>query len=363
MTAIATPGANSGANSSTKSAVLMDAPDDIFEFNRWAVEQGWSDGLPMLPPLPSRVQALLDAYPGDPARVVARLASRYGAATVERIAVNAVMAGCESGCLDVLVAAVEGMADPRFNLDGVQPTTHSCGVMVMVNGPRARELGLHSGAGLFGPGFRANATIGRAVRLILQNIGGAVPGVTDRSTHGCPAKFSFCFAENEADSPWDPYHVRLGFQPTDSTVTVVAAEGPHNINDHASREPAGILATITASVASMGANNAYIRDSEYFVGLGPEHARILSNAGWTIPDIQSHIHRNATIPYGRWRRGGMIGIFPQPRTIQVAGDTDPVPMSDGPEDVRIIVVGGPGRHSVWIPTVAIGRAVTRRIGN
>jgi hypothetical protein len=339
----------------------LEAPDDVVEFNRWAQARGISDGLPLIPPTPERVRAFLATDKGDPKRTIAKLAPNYASATVERIAINAVMAGCEPGCIDVLIAAVAAIAEPSFNLDGVQPTTHPCGVMMMVNGPRAREVGLHCGSGLFGPGFPANATIGRAMRLMLWNIGGAVPGVTDRATHGTPAKFTFCFAENEVDSPWEPYHVRMGFPAGSSTVTVEAAEGPHNINDHASKEPAGVLAAITNTVASMGANNAYLRNSDYFVGLGPEHARILADAGWTIPDIQSHIHRNATIPYRTWRRGSMFGIFPQPLTLQVAADDDPVPMSDRPEDVRIVVVGGPGRHSVWIPTVAIGRSVTRRI--
>ena len=161
---------------------------------------------------------------------------RNGIVSVEAIAVNAVMAGCRPEHLPVVLTAVEAALVPDFNLFAVQSTTHPCSPLIIVNGPVAAELGVNSRYGAFGPGHRANATIGRAVRLCLLNIGGAAPGVLDRSTQGQPSKYSFCIAENEAESPWEPLHVERGFEPGHSTVTVVGCENPHNINDHVSTD-------------------------------------------------------------------------------------------------------------------------------
>ena len=334
--------------------------EDVDAFVELARANRWGDGLPLVPATIDRVAATLDATVRASDEVVAVLPPRWADATVEAIAINSVMAGCRPQHLPIILTAVEAVADPDFNLLAVQATTHPCGVMVLVNGPAADRAGVHSGAGLFGPGFEANAAIGRAMRLVLQNIGGAYPGETDLATHGSPAKFTFCFAENESENPWEPMHVEMGFDINDSTVTVAAAEAPHNINDHASEEPIGILLTMAQTIATMGKNNAYTQ-SDYFVILGPEHAALIARHGWTKRDVQEYLFFRARIPYPDWSRGGMFGILPQPKYISAGDSAISVPMSRHADDIRVVVAGGPGRHSLWIPTFGLGRSVIRKI--
>lgn len=342
----------------------IDVPEDLDDFNEWAMANNWGDGLPLVLPTVERVERMARGVGLSPDFVIGTVPLSYADASLEKVAINAVLAGCEPRHMPILVAAVEAMLKPEVNLYGAQSTTHPCAMMVMVNGPAARAAGLHCGAGAFGPGFRSNATIGRAVRLILQNIGGArASDTTDRATQGGPAKFTFCFAENEADSPWPPYHVDLGFNADESTVTVVAGEGPHNIENHARQDSSGVLLSVAHTIATLGNNNAYIRNSDYFVAFGPEHARILADGGFTKRDVQEYLYERARIPYRLWRLGGLVGIFPQPRYMDVVDDDFMVPMSDMPDDVHLCVVGGVGKHSSFIPTVGIGRSATVRVNH
>src|SRR4029453_11298925 len=174
-------------------------------------ERGWTDGLPIVPPTERRVHEFLKQTPRDPREIVGVLPPRQGEATIEKIAVNAVMAGCRPEYFPVVVAAIEALADPLFNLDSVQATTHPVAPLVVVNGPIARELGINGGYNAYGQGFHANLTIGRAIRLLLMNVGGGLPGTGDRATQGSPAKIAYCVAENEEASPWEPLHVEHGF--------------------------------------------------------------------------------------------------------------------------------------------------------
>ena len=177
--------------------------------------------------------------------------------TIQAMAANAVMAGCKPEYFPVVTAAMRGVLDPDFNLHGTLATTHSCAPMVMVSGPIRKELNINCGSNCFGQGWQANATIGRALGLMLLNIAGAKPGEMDRSTQGNPAKFTFCFGENEEENPWTPYHVQRGFAPTDSVVTVMSGEGPHNLNDHGSTTGDGLLTTFAGGMANPGANTVY----------------------------------------------------------------------------------------------------------
>jgi hypothetical protein len=263
--------------------------------------------------------------------------------------------------MPVITTAVEAMLDPAFDLYGVQATTHPCGVVVIVSGPLAHELGINGQTGCFGPGFRANATIGRAIRLIQQNVGGAFAQSTDMATQGNPAKFSFCFTENVAASPWEPFHVSLGFPADATTVTVVSGEGPNNINDHVSKAPDGVMFTIAHTIATIGKNNAYARDSDYFVVFGVEHAGILGRAGWSRRDVQKYLYERARIPYREWKRGGMFGMALVDPVVAAADDDMEITMTMTPDDVRVLVAGGGGRHSAWIPTFGANRSVTRSI--
>ena len=186
-----------------------------------------------MPPTAERVERMLRHARRPPTTSSRTIAPGFGAATVERIAINAVMAGCDPEYLPVLIAAVEAVADREFNLQGIQATTNPVAVWMIVNGPLADELGVNAAFNCLGQGTWANATLGRALRLVLQNIGGALPGEMDRATQGQPGKYTFCCAENEAANPWEPLHVERGFTRDESTVTVVGADGTLNMNTHA----------------------------------------------------------------------------------------------------------------------------------
>ena len=236
------------------------------------------------------------AYTGrDPKEVFAILPPRWGEATVEKMAVNAVMAGCLPQYFPVVLAAVSAMAEEAFNLYAVQATTHPCSPLILVNGPLAKELNINGRYNALGQGWRANATIGRAVRLILLNIGGGEPGVLDRATVGQPGKYSYCLAENEAENPWTPLHVEKGFSKEDSTVTVFAAEAPHNINDHRSTTAKDILKTIAHSIAIPGCNNA-LTAGEFLLLLGPEHAATIAGDGFSKEDVKKFLYEEARVP-------------------------------------------------------------------
>ena len=329
--------------------------DDYDAVQNLYLERGWSDGLPITPPTPERVEAMLAAANLDPQRVVAELPPHWGEATVERLAVNAVMAGCLPEYLPVIIAGVAAMSDPAFNLYAIQSTTHSCAPLLIVNGPIRQQLGLNSSSGAYGPGWRANATIGRAVRLALLNIGGGYPGVGDMSTQGAPSKYGYCVAENEAENPWEALHLERGFSPDQSTVTALAGEPPHNINDHTGRSAEEILTIIAGAMAVTGANNAYT-GGETLLALGPEHAATIAGDGFSKDDIREWLNRHARIPLERYTQDTMLerfGHIPD----------GPVPMVATPEDLAIIVLGGPGKHSSWVPTFGgATRSVTREIG-
>ena len=232
------------------------APNRIEAINRVFANRGWTDGLPVLPPTPERCEAMLAGR--DPNEVAAIVEPRLGRATLGKIAANAVMAGCEPSHFPVVLAAVCAMCEPEFNLKAIQSTTHPCTVGCLVGGPIVAEIDMNGAYNALGQGNRANASIGRALRLILINIGGASPGALDRSTMGSPAKYAFCFAENAEANPWPSHHEELGLDPTASHVTVFGVEGPHNVNDHYGRDAEEILLTVAGTLASPGANNFYL---------------------------------------------------------------------------------------------------------
>ena len=332
----------------------IDVVDEYESIQQLYLERGWSDGLPIVPPTPERVEKMLQGTGLDPQHVVVEIPPNWGAATVEKLAVNAVMAGCLPDYLPVIVAAVDAMGDPAFNLYAIQATTHSCAPLIIVNGPIRAALGLNSSSGAYGPGWRANATIGRAVRLVLFNVGGGYPGVGDVSTQGAPSKYSYCVAENEEQSPWQPLHVDRGFRLEQSTVTVVAGEPPHNINDHSGRSAEEILTIVAGAMAVTGANNAYT-GGETLLAFGPEHAATVANDGFSKEDVVEWLRQRAQIPLERYTRDTLLERF------QSIPD-GPVPMVPAAEDLAIIVLGGPGKHTSWVPTFGGStRSVTREI--
>jgi hypothetical protein len=334
---------------------MIEVPADLDAFQDEMERRGWGDGLPLVPPTPERVAAFVSAAGRPAGELVAALPPTWSEATVEKVAVNAVMAGCRPEHLPVVLAAIRAAAQEPFNLYAVQTTTHPCAVLVIVSGPIASDLGMNAGYGAFGPGSRANATIGRAVRLVLMNVGGARPGTLDRATQGTPAKYTYCVAENEAASPWEPLRVALGFGAGDSVVTVVAGEGPHNINDHGSTTASSLLRQIAGTLAIPGSNNAYMQGDSYLF-LGPEHARQLAAEGLGRAAVQRLVFEGARIPRERFGPGQLARIEEVLSAGQVEMTREALWVGAGPEDVRVLVVGGDGRHSCWVPTFGMTRS-------
>ncbi|HEY7708841.1 MAG TPA: hypothetical protein VIG57_02290 [Candidatus Entotheonella sp.] len=329
--------------------------------------QEWSDGLPVVPPTESLVSQMLDSGHRDPSEVIGHVPPRFGEATVESVAVHAVMAGCQAAYFPVVLAALEALLDPRFGLHGVIATTHVSTPLLIVNGPIVRELDINAGYNLFGQGWRANATIGRATRLVLNNLGGAVPGGTDQSTLGHPGKFTYCIAENEVDSPWPPLHVERGFAPDDSTVTVLAAAAPYSMSDFFNNTALGIMRTFADCMSNTGSANLY-RGGEMLVVVGPEHARDMSRDGWSKTDIKYYLYEYARKPYAEARLGGMYSDDVRrdlwPRWIDYNRADVTIPLVRTPDEILVIYGGGAGRHSAWVPgwgNVDRSRTVTRKI--
>jgi hypothetical protein len=324
--------------------------------------QGWTDGLPIVPPTAARVEDMLGGIDAEPDHVVGKLPPLWGEATVEKVAINAVMAGCEPAAMPVLVTALEAMLDPAFNLYGVQATTHPVAPLAIVHGPAAARLGMHAGPGVFGPGNRANATLGRAIRLCLWNLGGARPGQGDMATQGSPAKYTYAIAEREEASPWGPLHASLGVDAGESAVTVFGGEAPHNVNDHVSQRAPNLLTVIADTAATLGSNVGwYFSQSQLLLVLGPEHAATIAADGFTRADVQRYVYEHARLPLHRLKQGGMWGIHDWPRWMQTANDHALLPVVPGPDDVYVMVAGGAGKHSAVVPNCCFSRAVTRRV--
>jgi hypothetical protein len=338
----------------------IEADDDFDAVNALCLERGWGDGLPIVPPTADRVERTL-AYCNRPlTEAVARVAPRYGEATPLRLAANAVMAGCRPEYFPLLLLAIEAMCEEPFNLYGIQATTHPVAPLVIVNGPIARELGLNAGHNAFGPGTHGNATLGRAIRLALLNIGGAIPGVGDMSTFGAPSKYSYFVAENEGASPWEPLHVERGFPSDATTVTVIGAECPHNVNDHESTSAEGILTTIAGTMATTG-NNDIFYDAQPLVVLGPEHAKTVADDGFSKADAKRFLVEHATVPLGRFSKENIERRFRMVQKERYGNaplDT-PIPIVRRAEEIIIAVIGGAGKHSAVVPTFGATRSVTR----
>jgi hypothetical protein len=243
------------------------------------------------------------------------------------------------------------LSHPAFNLNGVQATTHMAAPLLLVNGPVAAAIGMNGGANCFGPGNRANATIGRAVRLVLLNVGGAWPGELDRSTLGHPGKYTYCIAENEAASPWPPYHVEKGHAPGDSTVFALAAEPPHSVTNHVADDPQGILDSIASAMSTIAHNNA-VASGACAVVIGPEHAATIAGRGWTRSDVRAYLWMNTTNTFADIsfsNRYGKVYNRALPRWYKREPGAR-IPIVPGPDDIHLFVAGArAGRFSAFIP--------------
>ncbi len=341
-------------------AKLIEAPADLDELNRFYIKRRWGDGLIIAPPTQEAVRRMLRHTNRAPHEVVATIAPGMGAATVEYIAIQGVMAGCYPEYLPVLIAAAEAVATPKFHLQAIQATTNPSAVWLIVNGPIARWLEVNSGAGCLGQGAWANATLGRALRLILQNIGGALPGEMDKATQGQPAKYTFCCAENEAASPWAPLHVERGFAADANTVTVVGALGTWSMNMTAKKGEEVI--SMIGDTMQYPASSDYMYGGAPFILLSPQHANLFHREGWSKAEVKQRLWDASKIRAGR-SKGSEFERMATGRRAELGeiGLESMVPISEKAEDISIIVAGGPGSHSVFVPVSAHTRSVTKEI--
>lgn len=280
-------------------------------------DRGWSDGLPVVPPTEARVLRMLDATSRAPDEVVAVVPPDLAECTVEKVAINAVMAGCKPEYLPVVLACVEAACTDRFNIHGVLATTMPVGPVVIVNGPIRRQLAMNSGVNVLGQGNRANLTIGRALQLVIRNVGGGKPGGVDRAAHGNPGKLSACFAEDEEGSPWEPLSVWRGFAPGTNTVTLFAGEGPRCVVDQGSRDPDSLAESFAACLSAVHHPRQLNRE-DVLVVVGPEHATRFRDAGWSREDLVARLHERCRVD-GREKfsrqgilvvhAGGSAGLF------------------------------------------------------
>jgi hypothetical protein len=331
-------------------ASVRDAFDELEDM----FERSWTDGLPVVPPTPERVEAMLGGRDG--AASLGHVPPALGEATLARVASCAVLAGCRPAYFPVVVAAVEAMLDPAFNLHGQVVTTSPPGQIVIVNGPIRHELGLNSRMGALGPGARANLTIGRAVRLVAQLTGGGVPGGLDRATLAQPGKLAFCFAEDEEASPWEPLHVERGLPAGASTVTLVAGDAPLSVSDHRSKTPAGLAETIGWAAAATWSPFWWPMDATSLFVLAHEHVRLFADAGWSKADVRRSIFEQVRRPARELRRGETT-----PLVLNADPDAE-IAKWDDPERIVIVVAGGEaGRFSaVCGPALGMGAAVVTR---
>ena len=310
-----------------------------------------TDGLPVIVPTPERVERMVLATGLDGDLVLAELGPVMGRATVAKVATAAVMAGCLPDHMPLVVAAVRAIADPRFDLTEMQATTHAVAPLILVNGSVRLAAGVASGFGALGPGHRANASIGRALRLAMINIGGGRTGESDMALLGHPGKFTFCLAETEEASPWEPLHVARGFAAEQSVVTVVSAESPHSVmvvvdgDDPSSPDRA--LTALSSAFSAVATNNAMLRGGAGVVVLNPEHAAVLAGAGMSRADVAQALVERC----GNTRSA----LARQAPAFAGAGDPDDfLPCFFRPEDVLILVAGGGGLYSTVMPTWCAG---------
>ena len=257
--------------------------------------RGWSDGLPLVPPTEERVLRMLDGTARDPQEVLGLVPPALAAATVEKIAVNAVMAGCKPEYLPVVLAAVEAVLDESFAMHGVLATTMFVGPVVVVNGPVRRRIGMNSKGNALGQGNRANAAIGRALQLVIRNIGEGRPQEVDRATLGNPGKLSYCFAEDEEGSSWEPLSVERGLKPGQSAVTVFAGYGLQGIVDQTSRDPESLARSFAGSLRALS-NVKHAPSCDALLVVCPEHHRTFKNAGWSKARLYEELYRLCEIP-------------------------------------------------------------------
>ena len=326
---------------------------DTAEAIEFYYNKGWADGLPVIPPTEGSIQAMLDAAGLEPGYEITFIEHRQVSVAAEKAAINAVMAGCKPEYMPVIVAALEGIGDPLYGYHGPSTSTGGSAVFMLVNGPIARELEINHGDNLFGPGWRANATIGRAVRLVMRNVIGTMPGQLDRSTLGHGGKYTFCIAENEEESPWPPVHVERGFKPEQSAVTVLAALAPHQFYNQLSNTANGILTTVCAHMRiSAGVG----MQPQYVIVISGEHMKVMAREGWSKHDIKRFCFENTQTSVAELKR-----INLRPEEISPEDENTMFTLVASPEDFIVVAAGSEaGAFSAFIPGWG-GKVVTESV--
>ncbi|MDB5866026.1 MAG: hypothetical protein JWO70_3832 [Betaproteobacteria bacterium] len=349
------------------SAVMTEAPtlelEDSWEkINEWFLEHDLTDGLPIVPPTRPRVNAMTEyverALGWKAADVIGTLAPKQGQATIEKIAANAVMAGCRPEYMPVLIACVKGIADPKFNLDAVQTSTHNTSPLPIVNGPMSRAIDLNWGYNNTGSRWRATSTIGRALQLLMINVGGT-PGSINIHTQGHIARFEHVIAENEDENPWEPLHVERGYATDASTVTVIPACTAAMIDDNGGSQTAkDLLKTLTRSIAYVGNRNINGKGQPLLI-LAPQHARLIALGGYSKADLKRFIWEHARVPVRDIPRGNLVNYSVHNMKLYADIDDDcGMPIAERAEDIVIVVMGGVGTHSLSVQTRLASENVT-----
>ncbi len=324
-------------------------------------DRGWSDGLPLVPPTVERVERMLAGTSRAPDEVVATVPPNLVDCTIEKVAINAVMAGCRPEYLPVVLAAVEAVCTDDYNIHGVLATTMAVGPVIVVNGPIRRRIGMNSGINVLGPGNRANATIGRAVQLVVRNLGGGRPGEVDRATLGNPGKLGLCFAEDEEGSPWESLAVERGFEPGASTVTLFTGEGPRTIVDQKSRTPESLTRSLAANLLGTVSNRMVIGMDAMLI-LSPEHAARYRDAGWSKQQFRDELAESLLVDADTILEGaggiddGMNPAFAGHRLPKFAPDGGLLIVhAGGPAGLFSSVMGG------WLRGAAGSTPVTKEV--
>jgi peroxiredoxin len=301
-------------------------------------ERGWTDGLPVIPPTPARVEAMLGGR--DPSEMLGEMPPAMARVTLERVAACAVLAGCRPEYFPVVAAAVRAVLEPAFNVGGQAVTTQPCGQVILVNGPVRDAIGLNASVGALGPGWRANMTIGRALRLVVSLTGGGYPGRLDRSTLGNPGKIGLCFAEDEEVSPWEPLHVSRGFSESSSVVTVLGADAPLSISDHRSMGPLELTRVLGEAAAATWSPNWWPLGGVSLFVICPEHARSFEQWGWSKQRVREEMFSVVSRSARSLRWGETTPL------VNAADDDDLVRKWSSPDDIMLVVAGGEaGRYS------------------
>ena len=323
-------------------------------------ENGWSDGLPVVPPTPEAVSAALEAANLSPDAILGIEPVKGAVITAEKAAINAVMAGCKPEYMRVVAAAVDAITAPEFNLHGITVSTMGAAILLVINGPIAEELEINSGVSAFGPGHRANATIGRAIRLIVMNVlGTRSDDGLDKATLGHPGKYTWCVAENEERLPWEPMHVTRGLEANDSSVTVFSGLSGSQFGDHESNTPEGILDSFAERLYPFGP-----QVSEVILAICPEHAAHFDRVGWSKEQVGQYLFETARKTAAEWGEMG-LAVGPGDTPSESRSPDESVSALKSPESAIPIVIGGDGgAWSAVIPTWSLGsrsKAVTRKI--